>query len=261
MLKPDEELIQAIEHLTRQTVELACANQHLKLELADQKCAMDALRKSTQELRALAVISTDCYWEQDTEYRFIDVSPGSVKTQADLNGTLGKCRWELPGAVPLSMSWEAHRAVLDARQPFRDFEYLRVLNDNLPRHISVSGVPVHDEQNQFLGYRGTARDISARKQTETALRASETRFRTVFATLAEAVILRDADGRIVDCNTSAERLFGRTLAQMKGVYVGQVGVADAARRRLLDACGRAAQCRRQTHRFAPIERGCLLPQT
>ena len=215
-MKLNEELFQAIQRLTTQTVELASANESLKLKVADQKRAMDALKDNALGLRTLVAISTDCYWEQDTEYRFIDVSPGSAKTQADLNGPLGKCRWELPGVVPLSMPWEAHRAVLDARQPFRDFEYIRVLSDNLPRYISVSGVPVHDSQNQFLGYRGTARDISARKQTETALLASEARFRTVVAALAEAVILRDADGKIVDCNASAERLFGRTLAQMKG---------------------------------------------
>jgi PAS domain S-box-containing protein len=218
MMQLNDELIQANQHLTTQTLELARANESLKLELADQQRAMDPLKENAQGLRTLAAISTDFYWEQDTEYRFIDVSsePGSVKTQADVNGSLGKCRWELPGAVPLNMSWEAHGAVLDARQPFRDFEYFRVMGEKLPRYLSVSGVPVYDNQNQFLGYRGTKRDISARKQTETALRASEARFRTVVATLAEAVILRDADGRIVDCNTSAERLFGRTLAQMRG---------------------------------------------
>lgn len=68
-----------------------------------------------------------------------------------------------------------------------------------------------------LGYKGKKRDIGARKQQiESALRASKARFRTVVEALAEAVILRDADGRIVDCNASAERIFGRTLAQMKG---------------------------------------------
>ncbi len=45
---------------------------------------------------------------------------------------------------------------------------------------------------------------------------SEARFRTVVATLAEGVLLRDADGKIVDCNASAERIIGKTLAQMKG---------------------------------------------
>ena len=212
------ELLLAIEHLTKQTVELANSNERLKLELAEQKCAADSIRESAQGLRTLATISTDVYWEQDTEYRFLDVSsePGSVKMKADLSGATGQRRWELPRSVALSMSWDEHRALLDARQPIRNFEYSWVQSESLPSYFSVSGVPVFDQQDHFLGYRGTKRDITARRQAETALRASEVRYRTVVAALGEAVILRDADGRIVECNASAERIFGKTLAQMKG---------------------------------------------
>jgi PAS domain S-box-containing protein len=39
----------------------------------------------------------------------------------------------------------------------------------------------------------------------------------VVGALAEGVVLRDADGKIIDCNASAERIFGKTLAQMKGL--------------------------------------------
>jgi PAS domain S-box-containing protein len=217
MVEMNEELLLAIERLTKQTVELANSNERLKLELAEQKCAADSIRESAQGLRTLAAISTDLYWEQDTEYRFLDVSsePGSVKTKADPSA-IGQSRWDLPGSVALSMSWDEHRALLDARQPIRNFEYSRVQSGSLPSYFSVSGVPVFDQQDHFLGYRGTKRDITARKQAETALRASEARYRTVVAALGEAVILRDADGRIVDCNASAERIFGKTLAQMKG---------------------------------------------
>ena len=75
-MKLNDDLIQAIQILTTQTVELASANESLKLEVADQKRAMDALKDNALGLRTLVAISTDCYWEQDTEYRFIDVSPG-----------------------------------------------------------------------------------------------------------------------------------------------------------------------------------------
>ena len=347
MMKREEELIQANQRLKAQTLELASANQGLMLELVEQKRAMEALKDSTQGLRSLAGISADWYWEQDAEYRFIDFAgeQGAGKLDADVQACVGKCRWELPGAGSLGLSWEAHRAALDARQPFRDFEYIQALGDDLPRYISASGVPVFDSQNQFMGYRGTARnisaskrseeaerktarfledivdnipiafhlksvldghrvvrwnkaaqelygltreqtmgrtlhdlwpgadadrmhaadlalvasgvmqdfpdravpkkghgfirahvrkvplkdasgavthilitteDVAARKHTETALEASEARFRTVVDAMAEGVMLRDTEGKIVDCNASAERIIGKTLAQMKG---------------------------------------------
>ena len=45
---------------------------------------------------------------------------------------------------------------------------------------------------------------------------SESEYRSVIAGIAEGVIIRNKESKIVDCNASAERILGRTLAQMKG---------------------------------------------
>jgi PAS domain S-box-containing protein len=79
--------------------------------------------------------------------------------------------------TPLSSSWAEHRAVLAARQPFRDLECLRVAPDGTIRYISMSGAPIFDEQGRFRGYQGIGRNITERKQAEEALRESEARFR------------------------------------------------------------------------------------
>ena len=79
---------------------------------------------------------------------------------------MGKPRWEVAYLSPDAAGWEAHRAVLDARSPFREFEYSRMANDGRVRHISISGDPVFDASGEFLGYRGVGKDISERKSTE-----------------------------------------------------------------------------------------------
>src|SRR6185503_9372351 len=74
--------------------------------------------------------------------------------------------WDRPSASPDGDGWAAHRATLDARQPFYDFEIARVDADGVRRHSALSGEPMFGAQGKFLGYRGVGRDITARRREE-----------------------------------------------------------------------------------------------
>ena len=235
MVKRDEELIQSNQRLKAQTLELAKANEALRQELDEQKRAMEALRYSAQRLRSLAAISVDWDWEQDADYRFMAITDelGGEKFGAVWNGAVGQCRWDLSGVVPLSMSWDAHRAVLDAHQPFRDFEYMRVLDDELPRYFSASGVPVFDSHNRFMGYRGTARDISASKRAEETQRQAFRFLDDIVDNIPIAFSLKSVqDGyRVVVWNKACEELYGLTREETMGRTVHDFWPkADADRR-------------------------------
>ncbi len=55
---------------------------------------------------------------------------------------------------------------------------------------------------------GFYRDISARRAAEEAVKASEDRFRRVFNSTYDAILLHDTDGTIVDCNDKMLELYG-----------------------------------------------------
>jgi diguanylate cyclase (GGDEF)-like protein/PAS domain S-box-containing protein len=137
-----------------------------------RKQAERALRESEARFRSLAELSSDWYWEQDAELRFTGFSggQGDEKWGGDQSASLGRRRWEIAGLSPLSCTWQEHRALLAARQPFRGFEYMRVLEDGSLRYVSANGEPVYDADGRFAGYRGTATDITERKQAERRLR-------------------------------------------------------------------------------------------
>jgi PAS domain S-box-containing protein len=189
-------------------------------DITERLVAQENLRRSEERFRSLTGLSSDWYWEQDKEFRNIFVSNDLARSgKGNQNIGEGQCRWDVPNSSPLVGTWEEHKALLAAHLPFRNFEYQLTADDGSVLFRSVSGEPVFGADGAFEGYRGVGADITARKQTEIALRTGEARFRTVVAALAEGVVLRDAEGRIVDCNASAERILGKTLAQMAGQTV------------------------------------------
>ncbi len=168
-------------------------------------------------LRGLTSLSSDWYWETDENYRFVQLSGGDSDEQRQQFGEfIGKTRWEIDCRTSNALMWSRHREQLERRESFRNFEYEREGADGEVTALCISGEPMFAADGRFTGYRGVGSDITLRKQTETALRLSETRFRTLFGALAEAVMLRDAAGRLIDCNASAERLFGKSLEHVKG---------------------------------------------
>jgi PAS domain S-box-containing protein len=61
-----------------------------------------------------------------------------------------------------------------------------------------------------------ATDITEHKQAEQALEESESKYRTLFETMAQGVVYQSANGRITSANPAAERILGLTLEQMQG---------------------------------------------
>ena len=69
-------------------------------------------------------------------------------------------RWELAYAPEDEEAMARHRADMEAHRPFRDFTYTLIGQDGSRVSIRTSGKPIFAEDGAFLGYRGTASDIT-----------------------------------------------------------------------------------------------------
>ena len=132
-----------------------------------RKLAEEQLRQSEARFRALTALSSDWYWEQDADFRFMRFEGRCVGATGQAGGgSLGRTRWELGAMNMTENDWASHRAELQAHQSFYDLELQELDAQGARVWTSISGEPMFDAQGAFSGYRGIGHNISIRKQTE-----------------------------------------------------------------------------------------------
>ncbi len=142
-------------------------------DVTEQKRAEQSLRDSSERFRMLTELSSDWFWEQDAEFRFVDIHGESGEHGGiSADSHFGKTRWELPHTAPAEGGWDEHIALLKAHQPFKNFLLKRTPPSGM-HYVSVSGAPIFAVDGVFKGYRGVASDITDRRNNEEALRQAK----------------------------------------------------------------------------------------
>jgi PAS domain S-box-containing protein len=191
------------------------------LALANEMTA--SLRASEERFRVLAEISSDWYWEQDSEFRFTLMSDGIDKSSTLSSASyIGKTRWEIPALGMSGDDWARHRAMLEARQEFQDLILQRLDGNGRRRYLRVNGRPMFDVQGNFSGYRGTGQDITELKEAEASLRDSEGRLRAIADNMPVLIAYVDADQRYRFNNQTYQTWFGMAPSEIFGRHVRDV---------------------------------------
>jgi diguanylate cyclase (GGDEF)-like protein/PAS domain S-box-containing protein len=162
-----------------------------------------ALQASEDRFRQLTELSSDYYWELDERFRFTALSSGVKRGNGSgAEENFGRAPWELDRLEVTAARWAEHRALLESRRPFRDFELAQRASDGQLSHISLSGEPMFDAGGRFRGYRGVGRDVTGRKRAEEALQTSHRFIRATIDALDGQLCVVDASGTVVAVNRS-----------------------------------------------------------
>jgi len=99
------------------------------------------------------------------------------------------------------------------RQPY---EITWIRKDGTPVAINVSPVPLFDAGDRFKGSFAVVADITARLQTERALRESEAKYRAIFENSGTSMAIIDEDHIISLVNDEFARLSGYSQEELEG---------------------------------------------
>jgi PAS domain S-box-containing protein len=164
----------ALRERKRAEEELARHREHLE-ELVEEQTAK--LREGEERFKDFAESASDWFWEMGPDLAFTYGSDRFYEiTGWQREEIYGHGREFLlhPKLEDLeNEKWRDHFSILERHEPFSNFEYATRTKVGAPLHISLNGTPVFGDDGIFLGYRGTGRDVSDRKQAEAAMIAAK----------------------------------------------------------------------------------------
>ncbi len=193
-------------------------------DVSARKQIENALRESETRFAETARQSRAFVWEVDADGRYMFVTPV-------VEDVLGYRPDEIAGRLhfydlhPAESRAEfraAALAVMRRHEKFLNYENPMVAKDGRTTWVSTNAIPLLDKNGALLGYRGIDFDVTARKQAEEALKASEARQRQLFDFAVDGILLGSPDGVVTDANACMCALAGRTRRELIGKHVAEL---------------------------------------
>ncbi len=145
---------------------------NLLVDISERVVAEKIRRESELRFRDFAESTSDWFWETDSGLRFAWFSvPIHPLLGLDEKDIIGRHPWEIAGVDPAAdRDWAEVETAMRARRPVRDanVDVHNRIGDRF--RISISCKPNFDETGNFMGYRGSASDITRQVDTENRLR-------------------------------------------------------------------------------------------
>jgi PAS domain S-box-containing protein len=213
------------------------------IDVTDRRLATERLLRSEQRYRMLVETTQDLIWTVGADGRFDFVS-GAVEqmygyTAAEL---IGK---PFADFLPPEHQEENLRRFGRIMSGDSEVDGLTEGETELLRKdgsvtvVQFRGIPLRDEQGRVVAVTGASTDVTERRRSEEALRASEERFRSLFEYAAVGMALTSTRGNFIQANPAFCRLLGRSNEELAELRWSEVihrddrDLAGALRERLL----------------------------
>jgi len=188
------------------------------IDNTERKRAEDELRASEARFRTFVDHARDAFYLTDEALTVVDVNREACES-------LGYSRDELIGMHPRDFDAGLDESSI-GRLAERAREGETITFETLHRRADGSVFPVEIRAHAFEQrgerfYLALVRDISERKRAEEELRATEDRYRTLVEFAADAFMLHDERGRVIDVNRQACENLGYARTELIGMMPAQ----------------------------------------
>ncbi|MFZ5426093.1 MAG: PAS domain S-box protein [Thermodesulfobacteriota bacterium] len=196
----------------------------LYIDMTEQKKIEQALRESEKRYKLLAENTEDAIFTVDNSLRITYVSPS-------LQRLFNMAPDEVMGADSLSLIAPRSRQSLvaaherrmqdEARGEYRSdrLEVEGQRKDGSTVWLEMVTCRLFDDQGRPSDIIGVAREITARKRTEEALRAEVKRNQILLETSIHGIHVLDTNGKLVLCSPSFSKMLGYSPEEMAGLGV------------------------------------------
>ncbi len=189
-------------------------------DVSEREAVARRLRESEQHLRQIVDLVPHSIFVKDDQGRFLLAN----RAVAEIYGTsvddiLGRDHGELHGE-PQEVEWMLadDRAVIESGEGKVIPEEVCTGADGRTRILRTVKIPHHVPGKRRRTVLGVAIDITAEKETEQRLRASEQKYRALLENAVDAIVLAGPDGRLMDANHRAEQLLGYSREELRGMH-------------------------------------------
>ncbi|MDD5361424.1 MAG: PAS domain S-box protein [Ignavibacteria bacterium] len=147
----------------------------INYEITERKQAEESLIVNEERFRHVTDCSGVWVWETDKDGIYTYVSPMEENILGyKVDELIGKKHFYDFFIPEVKMELKAAAmGVFERKENFRNFENANIHKEGYVVYLETSGLPMHDEHGNFIGYRGADRDITPQRLAVEALKKSE----------------------------------------------------------------------------------------
>lgn len=204
---------------------------HVVRNITERKQAEEALRESEANYRKLIELASEGIWAVDKNSVTTFVNSQMAKMlRYEPEDMLGRKSTDFMYHTDLVINEKGelvqNDGIGEARQRGESSIYERRYQraDGAEVWCLVSGAPILGDDGEYLGSFGMLTDITERKHAEELFAASERRYRRLFESAKDGILILDAEtGMVDDVNPFLISLLGYTAEEFKGKAIWELG--------------------------------------